>query len=268
LSNKYQNYIGYVLEKFYNVKSDHYQVADLIIICHTKDLNKIPTLLTNWQKNILESISSIILVTNDTTKISSNVAQRIDYVMSDNDFPEVIEFNKILSEHPQKSWYTQQILKILVRKHSNKYIVIDADTLLIQPHQFFENGVPIVRISHESGISYRNFENMLGLVNDPRSYIPHMGAFTSETVDEYCKFIEKNGTLQWYEVIARFLISDIGSYSEWNSFNKFLLQHYGANTRYWTNKSEQSDLTTYSPKFVDLLFRTSVSFHQPHAQQK
>ena len=259
-----RNYIGYLKQNSVPLKKVSSSASDLIIIVHFKDLYKIPYLIGNWKNKICEDISSIILITNDTNLVTCEIKALVDCIVCDDDFEEVRQFKKLMHSHPRLAWYTQQILKISAKKYSSKYIIIDADTLLLKPHQFFTNDIPIVRISHEDGVQYRNFENFIGLQPDERTYIPHMGAFSQKTVEAYCRFIQQNHTKVWYEVIAEFILEDRGLYSEWNSFNKFILQTFHAETRYWVNKSEPSSLLTYRPTIIDRMCRSSISFHEPH----
>lgn len=258
------NYAGYLVENSRPRKQDLPSSADLVIIVHTKDLYKIPYLISNWKSKIIEDISSTILITNDPKAVTSEISKLVNQVISDDSFFEVQQFKKLMHAHPNLAWYTQQILKIAARHYSPKYIIIDADTLLLRPHKFFNDDIPIVRISHESGAIYRKFENMIGLKPDDRSYIPHMGSFSKETVSAYCSFIQRNSDIPWFEVIARFILDNGGHYSEWNSFNKFILQKYQADTRYWLNKSESRSLLKYSPTIIDRALRSSISFHEPH----
>ena len=262
---RYINYTRYFLEVIFSKVESAPEDCDLIIVSHSKDLAKLPILIQNWLVNINENIQRIILITNDTNNIPSQIQSSVDLIIGDNDIEYVSEFRKILGAHPRKAWYTQQIIKISAISISNKYIVIDSDTYLLKSHKFFHNGTPIVRVSHEDPTVYSGFENFIGLPQDKRSYIPHMGSFTSETLHSYFKFIEAKSTeKKWYEIIANFITHGEGQYSEWNSFNKFLLLKFDAKTAHWFNKSESSDLLENGVDGKKYLFRTSVSFHEPH----
>lgn len=238
--------------------------SDLIIVCHTKDLYKIPFLIENWEQNIIENIERKILITNDVNSITNEITNLVDMIICDDDLKEVVEFKKILEDHPKKAWYTQQIIKIAAKSLSKKYIIIDSDTCLRKKHGFFINDIPIVRITHESGLRYLNFEIFIGLKCDYRSFIPHMGSFTLKTLTGYCSLIEEQTGVAWYITIAKYILSNLGYFSEWNSYNKYLLQVHNAEIFYWFNKSESGDIKGFDPNSFRYYFRDSISFHEPH----
>ena len=143
--------------------------------------------------------------------------------------------------------------------YSDKYIVIDADTMLLRSHDYWINGDPVIRRSNEHGEIYKGFEESIDQAGAD-TYICHMGSFNKKINYGYFDYVKNCTNKEWYEYIVFYLNESDGLYSEWNSISKYVISMHGYKISHWANKSV--DFLSNEKVIVTNWWRDSLSLHR------
>jgi len=240
--------------------------CDLIIVSHRKDFHKIDAVIKAVIAHSVNRIERIYIIGScrQPTKVSS-VAYEYIY---EQDMLSRKVFEELKTCCPRPGWIIQQLLKLKGNILSNKYLVIDADTILIRPHVFFLKQSTVLRIAYESAGIYRDAEQMLGLNNawNHVSFVAHMMPFEGSVVKELRYYVEKKIGKEFETSMIEIARETGWLLSEYNLYARFLITHNpnSFTIHPWLNKS----LTNY-PREFELRqlqrrypFRNSLSFHE------
>ncbi len=181
----------------------------------------------------------------------------------------ILPFSKNSIKYYRSGWIFQQFLKLSESLSTSEYyLVLDADTILVRPQVFLENGKVVFNYSDEYHQPYfHTYLNLLGEKPCSKvSFVSHHMLFQKSKVSELKAEIESKTHLPWYRAILNILESDHrASFSEYETYGNWMLKNYPneIKIKYWYNASfprsvlEQvtCSLQSYSKKYK------SVSFH-------
>ena len=209
----------------------------VVIPCHPKDLALISFVLTGLEKNCLNQISDVILVSPSIlpTTLESKLNLRF---LQDSDVldPTLLATIKKVFPASQFGWVVQQVLKIrcaLQYSLNENVLIMDSDTVLTKPMLFvFDNcqTLSITREYHRQYISqYQNFSN--SNFDTGFSYVTHYQLWQRDILEILW------GGDRLYDWLNCADLSSVSSMSEYHSYGAFLIQNFPDRFKYaeWGN---------------------------------
>lgn len=240
--------------------------CDLIIVSHRKDFHKLEAVIKTVVAHSVNKIERIYII-GSSKKPYKTSSVAYEYIYEQEMLSRKI-FEELKISCPRPGWIIQQLLKLKGDILSNKYLVIDADTILIRPHVFYLEESTVLRIAYESAEIYRDTEQMLGLNNvwNHVSFVAHMMPFEGSVVKELRDYVKKKTGKEFEASMIEIARGSGWFLSEYNLYARFLISHKpnSFTIHPWLNKS----LPNY-PKEFELKqlqrrypFRNSLSFHE------
>jgi hypothetical protein len=239
-----------------------------------KDLVVLPYVIDAARANIRHPIGSIYIVAPDAKTIKKTCTEKGCIFIDENT---VLPITKRHIDYKSKSWdrsgwLFQQLLKwsgdrICSEDH---YLVIDADTVFIQPHKFYSkrNIVFYCRKNKvkEYFITYRKLMGTEAAA--PHSFVTHYMLFEKSKVHELKRLIEKRHRTDWYKAIIQSINKKKSTtFSEYETYGNYMYSRYPRNII----MKDASNLNLYrselyklsSPKLLKELAEKykSISFH-------
>jgi hypothetical protein len=182
------------------------------------------------------------------------------------DISGIKEVFQILEGNSYRGWIVQQILKLSGKDYSTKFVCIDCDTILLNPHLFFLKEKTILRLAYEYSPIYKPFEKLLDInVFSQLSFVCHMMPFDSKLVQGLIGLIEEQFKKKWFIALAEYTEMRGMVISEWDLYARYLIKNnHPYKLSPWRNLT-----VPYSPDMsLDSLISTygrrrlSISIHQ------
>lgn len=198
----------------------------VVIPCHPKDSALISIVLEGLEKNCLNTISEVIIVSPEkiSNKIKTGLNLRFltdDLILED----QLVDLVKRNFPNSQFGWVVQQVLKIQTSLYfatQDNILVLDSDTVLIKPTLFVIEGRQILNITREYHRQYVNqYQNYSRTGFDTGfSYVTHFQLWQREVI-----------TALWGgESIKEWLscadLSTSSSISEYHTYGSFLVENF------------------------------------------
>ena len=199
------------------------------IVVPTVDFDTLAESLEARRKNILHTINKIFIVSKAGIG-AEEFCQKNNCVFIDE--RSVLGYGKeampfyTVDNVDRRGWLFQQLLKLSGEKfvEMENYLIIDADTMLINPHSFIEAGTYVFFQNEEWNEPYfKNFKKIFGYPAPTRlSYTSHMMIFNTKKLALMKKEIEKKHRISWDKVYVSTTaeqefscISDYDTYANW-----------------------------------------------------
>ncbi|MCW2601821.1 MAG: hypothetical protein JWM02_3650 [Frankiales bacterium] len=125
-------------------------------------------------------------------------------------------------------WYYQQLVKYALRKHSatTRYLVMDADTVLIRPTPFVRDGRSVFHRATQYRLPYfHTYEKLLGYLPERQaSFIRDYMVLDVDLVDDLLAVISvRAGGANWYDAIVDAIDPlESSSFSEFETYGYYL----------------------------------------------
>jgi hypothetical protein len=138
----------------------------------------------------------------------------------------------MLPRQPQRAgWYLQQFLKLSFGQYAGvfRYLIWDADTVLLKPIEFFDGEMVLLNRAREFNKPYFDtFERLLGYAAPLKSsVISQYAPIESAHVGEMQNQIESRHGREWIEAVLAGLPGDFQSeFSEYETYGNFLASRY------------------------------------------
>jgi hypothetical protein len=238
--------------------------CDFWLVCHSKDWSTVKLTIASIRKFSLNQPRNIYLVSN---KIKSpNWLSRDIIYIYELDIPGIHDIYRSLKNLTYRGWILQQLLKYSGYIYSDRFVVIDCDTILLKPHLFFTNeGNPILRISYEYSPFYLKVEKAIGInLKSWFSYTAHMMPYESKHINNLIKQIEKTTKSNWLSFFANFSVVNGMLMNEQEIYAKFLLANkIKVQFRPWYNKTAKLFKGDSIKRLIyENKTRNSISFHK------
>lgn len=238
----------------------------VVIPCHPKDIAILSLTLEGLERNCLNPISEVIIVSPDELEIDKIEKLSLRFI---NDRTVVSsEIIKIIKDNFPTSkfgWVFQQILKIRTAtdfSQAENILIIDSDTILTKPTLFVEGHCQVLNISREyhrqyikqyQDFSKTNFD--LGL-----SFVTHYQLWQRDILE---KLWSSDRLVEWLLCADK---SSESSVSEYQSYGSYLIQNYPQRFKFsqWGNAEVSRTLTdNLSYEGISGLFpgARSISIH-------
>ncbi len=248
-------------------------MVDILIPTIGKDFPLLESYIKQIKENICEKIGTIYIIAPTTEKNLISFCERNNIKFVDE--KSVLGYGKDAINYTfnginRSGWLFQQLLKLSGDKfiQNKKYIIIDSDTLLLNPHHFLENGKYVFFENSEWNEPYfKSFQNLFGYTAPHKlSLTSHMMIFDVDKLDEMKKEIETKHKMSWDKAYIKCCdfsapsgISDYDTYAQWmirNHPNEVLLKPF------YNRSMSRSNFENF-PLLKEKIRKsaTSLSFH-------
>ncbi|WP_058303139.1 DUF6492 family protein [Gorillibacterium timonense] len=189
--------------------SESLPIIDVLIPAIEKDLPTLPHVIDALRKQVRHPIRTIHIVSPESSRIRALCRENgCHFVHEDTLLPirkKDIHYRSARFE--RSGWLYQQLLKLAgdnVSK-SEHYLVIDADTVLLRPHTFIQDGKTVMFSRNWTQPEYRNaHRRLLGKKPQaPGSFVAHYMLFKKSRLADLKKAIKAHTGLVWYQAIIR-----------------------------------------------------------------
>jgi glycosyltransferase involved in cell wall biosynthesis len=209
------------------------ETVDVVILTLPKDRELLEVYVQHLRENICEAIGTIFMI---APKDESLEAYCSSEGIIFKDERTILGYGKDHIEYSvngqnRSGWLFQQLLKLSGDTFvtSERYIIVDADTLLVRPHAFRRNGKSVFVESSEWQEPYfRSFEKLFGYEAPARcSLTAHMMVFTVARLKEMKAEIEKKHGVRWDEAYVKAGDRTVSSgISDYDTYGNWLLYNY------------------------------------------
>ena len=264
--------------------TQHTEASDeeltVVMTLHPKDLWIAQEALLFAEKNVLHPIREILIISPDSEEVSQWARGAGYRWVSESEVP-TLSLSKIQETLPayaanRDTWIYQQLLKLAADSlvTTDNYLILDADTLLLQPRVFKKGNQRWLDYSHERNLLYlKSYRHLLG--QKPRlwpSYVCHHLFVEKAVLASLKKAIEEKVSLPWAEAIVATAggdfwtekdkgINPFNFFSEYEVYNNWLLNQAGDfHFQYFRNHAPRE----FEPENLDLKAYVSQlpSFYQ------
>lgn len=246
---------------------------DILIPAIEKDLATLPHVIDGLRRYVRHPISNIYIVSPNSSRIRSLCSRKGCVFVNETT---VLPFTKkdihySSSRWNRSGWLYQQLLKMngdhICRE--SFFLVIDADTVLIQPHRFRSGGKSIFYCRNWSQPEYfRTYRKLLGTAApSPKSFVTHYMLFEKAKLAGLKRKIEARHGVPWDAAILRSIDKrkQFG-FSEFETYANYVYSGNSASVllRNANNKSLKTSAAALGKEHIHKLARTyrSLSFHQ------
>ena len=245
---------------------------DVLIPAITKDLKTLPYVIDAVRKQVKHPIGSILIVAPKQKKIQKLCRQKGCRFVDENTVLPITKKNiHYRSKKWERSgWLFQQLLKMSgdTLCTSKYFLVIDADTVLIQPHVFRTGNKTLFFCRKWSQPEYfKTYRKLLGeKAAAPSSFVTHYMLFERSKLQQLKKTIASKHHTSWYSAIIRKMDkSKQFAFSEFETYGNFLYSRNpsGLVLRRALNKSINMNIAQMTQKQIKKQSRQyrSLSFH-------
>lgn len=246
---------------------------DVLIPAIRKDLQTLPYVVQAVRRHSIHPIGEVVIVApRDEAILAACHAHGWKFVDENTVLPITKRDIVYRSKRWERSgWLFQQLLKLsgdrLVR--AEHFLVIDADTVLIQPHKFLSGGrTNFYTRSWSQPEYFRTYKKLMGrAASAPRSLVTHYMLLEKSKLRELKRAIEARHGKSWYRAIIDSIdrTKQFG-FSEYETYGNFVYSRYPGSVRLLPamNRALHSrvdSMTTRRYKRLAAKYR-SVSFHE------
>jgi hypothetical protein len=246
---------------------------DVLIPAVDKDLGTLPHVIDAVRKMVRHPIGRIWIVSPDSAKIKALCRKKGCHFVHER---KVLPFTKQDVVHKSRTWdrsgwLYQQLLKLNGDKvcQTPRFLVIDADTVLIRPHVFISGPNTIFYCRNWSQPEYfRSYRRLLGKkpLGKP-SFVAHYMLFEKSRLAKLKQTIEARHGTRWYEAILHCIDKTRPyAFSEFETYGNYFhaMTPDQMKIRKTLNKSLGGTPAAISPSRMARLARKyrSLSFHK------
>jgi glycosyltransferase involved in cell wall biosynthesis len=245
---------------------------DIVFVAADQDLEVLPLAVEGVRRNLRHPIKDIAVVAPAESRVKQ-LAREIGcrYVCENDVIPIRTQDIKYAVRGVDRSgWLLQQLLKLgadaIVR--TDRYLVVDADTILIKPQIFVAGGSDVLLHTEEYHHTYFSaYEYLVNSEVKTRvSSVAHQMLFNRPRLARLKPRMEQVGNAPWYmSVINASDLTEFSCFSEYETYGQWCIANYPKTTHreFAFNKSLSRRLMSsvevimqqYAPDF------RSVSFH-------
>jgi hypothetical protein len=214
-----------------NVESN--LLLDVFIPCAPKDILNLDLCIQGIKINLRHPINKIYVVAPNDSKIMELCdSHQINFLWERDvlDF-DSLNINYVVGGVDRSKWLYQQLLKLSFDKFSlsENFLVIDSDTVLIQPQKFENDGKLLLQIADEFHKPYFDvYHRLLGL--QPKSLlssVTHCMIFNKEFLNSLKLELSKSNNLDWIDfIVLNTDLKNASGFSEYETYGLWCVENY------------------------------------------
>ena len=242
--------------------------CDFWLVCHSKDSTTAMLTIESIRLFSLNPIRQIFIVGDERDR-PEWISHEINYIFEGELLSTSVAL-EILQDIPYKGWILQQILKYSAVEYSERFVIIDCDTVLLKPHLFFTNLGTVLRLSYEHSPHYRKFEQSLNINGGKYfSFTCHMMPYKSDLLRELLDSIEEITGQNWVEYLCQYARKNGMVINEQDLYARYIIQ---SNEEViflpWLNKTVEISKIDSLNNLINMnMKRNSVSFHNNESRK-
>jgi FkbM family methyltransferase len=218
---------------------------ELVIPCHSKDIENLPRVISFAQNSIKNPITAIKLICPASLKNEITLLHPECEVYSDDELlsPEIV---KVISNGVplnRQGWVRQQVIKFaaVIRSSTAASLILDADTLLLKKRNWIDsNAVQLLAIASEFHEPYKHhYKNFFGGPTLPISFVTHHQLMQKAFVQEMFG-VDGIRLADWIKAAD---FSQASALSEYDTYGEWALANKSNRVRYtkWNNLPVRRD---------------------------
>lgn len=246
---------------------------DILIPAIEKDLETLPHVIDAVRKQVKHPIGQILIVAPRRRRILELCRRKGCRFVNENRVLPITKKNiHYRSKKWERSgWMFQQLLKMSgdTLCHSEYFLVIDADTVLIRPHLFRTGNKTVFYCRKWSQPEYfKTYRRLLGKrPSAPSSFVTHYMLINKSKLAQLKRTIKSKHQTSWYSAILRKMDkSKQFAFSEFETYGNYLYSKNPSGTilKSALNKSLNMSIGQITQKKVNALSKRyrSISFHK------
>lgn len=200
-----------------------------VLVAERSVLPTIRTVLAGLEANGNPASITIVPPTSQVAEFRSNCAATVQVVAEDDVLPDwsLSRVRSMLPNHNNPGWYLQQLLKLSYGFYAGvpEYVVWDADTVMLSPVRFKQDGAVLMNIAREQHRPYlETFRRLFGYAAPlDRSLVSQYMCVDTDIVGEMRKEIARRHGCDWIEAILSVLPGELlHEFSEYETYGNFL----------------------------------------------
>jgi glycosyltransferase involved in cell wall biosynthesis len=207
---------------------------DIVFVAADQDLEVLPLAVEGVRRNLRHPIADILIIAPADSQLRQLAAKKIGcrYVCEDEVLPIRKRDIKYMVKGVDRSgWLLQQFLKLgadaLVG--ADRYLVVDADTILIKPQIFVAGGSDVLLHTEEYHHRYFSaYEYLVNLEVKTRvSAVAHQMLFNRSRVASLKSRMEQVGNAPWpMSIINAADLTDFSCFSEYETYGQWCVANY------------------------------------------
>ncbi len=227
----------------YNQIDDFCEI-DLLITLVDKDIEVCKKSIESVKIYSLNSIKNIYIISPDTIKIRQ-LCDEYNCIFVDEDTISPFSSSQLIDKGvdiKRIGWIKQQLIKLnsdSLVSIGSKYLIMDADTILLKKQFFTKNGVDILKFSDEFHFLYKiSSKIILGdLFYSFKSFISHHQLINKNILIEMKLHISKIHKKEWFEVFVETAIKNNNYVSEYELYAQYCILNKKSKVKqqYWFN---------------------------------
>lgn len=208
-------------------------LLDVFIPCAPKDILNLDLCIQGIKMNLRHPINKIFVVApNDSKIIDLCDKHQINFLLESYvlDF-DSLSIHYVVEGVDRSKWLYQQLLKLSFDEFSltDNFLVIDSDTVLVQPQKFENEGKLLIQIADEFHKPYFDvYHNLLGL--QPKSLlssVAHCMIFNREFLNSLKLELSKINNSDWKNcIILNTDLKSASGFSEYETYGLWCLEKF------------------------------------------
>jgi hypothetical protein len=236
---------------------------EILFLTKSIDIDLLISNIENISSTILENCASINVIVNENVIIIKEELFKkfpgLQIKVFDENiiFPELDSLRKAISQYntDRRSWYLQQILKILfVYKQDSPILIIDSDTVIISPLNFLNNSKQLLLVGEGFHFPYsRHTNDFLGSPPFPFSFVNHCQLQLPSVMREIYGENIVESLNHW--LALGHSTAEYSCVSEFQTYGDFILRNYPEKVSLFFHEHKLLDLQEFPPNISSETFR-------------
>lgn len=210
----------------YPLRKESDTSISVVIPCHPKDSALLSVVLEGLEKNCLNNISEVIIVSPTPLELEQNTNLNIRF-LNDSQVANTNLLRIIKENFPQShfGWVLQQVLKIqtaMIVSQNENTLVIDSDTIITKPTLFVDDNRQILNITREYHRQYiKQYQDFSKTSFDSGlSFVTHFQLWQQDILEGLW------GEDRLYEWLRCADKTSLSSMSEYQSYGSYLVEKF------------------------------------------
>lgn len=220
-------------ERYFQRNDNCLSAIDILIPATVKDFLTLPYVVNYAIKNIQNPITSIFVIFPRGTMPCKDLRSVKNLYFVEEDFFKIdrsLFDNYIIGNLDRRGWLLQQFIKLSGNMlcTENKFLVLDADTVIIKKQSFEYKEKDILLFSDEYHQPYYScFEKIFGYKTvDTISFVSHHMLFEKQFLQQMKQEIENKNHDQWIPAIIKNCdFSNPSCFSEYETYGHWMLKN-------------------------------------------
>lgn len=229
-------------------ETENYDCIDVVVTLIEKDIFVVEKCLESVKLFSLNKINNIYVISPQSQLIKKFCIEN-NYFHLDEDIISPLtsqELRGFIVKKDRVGWIKQQLIKLnsnQIEGILDKYLIIDADTILLRKQYFTTDTFDVFKFSDEFHFLYKlSSKFILGdLFLSCNSFISHHQIMQKELLVDMKNYIEEKHKMKWYSVFINAALNNNNFVSEYELYAQYCIRNSNLNVKkqYWFNLNDK-----------------------------